>query len=390
VLRHRDVRGVVPWGFAGRLPLFMVPLGLVLYVAGHHGGYVRAGLLTALYTAGGATLGIVAGRLVDRRGQAVVLLATGIMYPLSIIGLVLSVTRAWPLACVLAVIAGGVVPPIGSSVQSLWASLPLGEDDRSVMYALEAVFNEALAISGPLLLTLLTVIASAGAALVVGGVLGGVGAVGLAATRSSRGWRGSAGGGSWLGPLRSGGLLALLGVVAVGSVAMGLEYNLAVPAFAIQHGDPSAAGWLFACAGVGSGLGGFWYGTRRFGLAEHRQYLVLLLGVAAGLALPALAPGLWVLALTLIVGGLAAAPMIGLEYGLVQRSSPEGTLTEAFTWVLVAGAAGGAVGVQAGGFVVPALGLRWSFAIAGLIGLASVAIALAFRRRLAQLSTPVS
>ena len=102
----------------------------------------------------------------------------------------------------------------------------------------------------------------------------------------------------------------------------------------------------------------------------------LLVVLAVGHALLALPVGLYVLAALLLLAGGAIAPSFGLAYGLVDTAAPEGTVTEAFTWLttgIAAGLAGGsalagvlAEGPGAGaGFVLAAVGARGRGAVRG-------------------------
>ena len=384
VLSRPDVRYPEFWGLIGRMPLFMVNIGMVLFVVSQHGDYARAGLLLALYTLSDATIGIMVGRTVDRFGQALVLVVTGVIYPLTLTGLIFAVVHRSPLAFALAAVAGASIPPISSGIRSLWGSLPLSEAERSTLYAVEAVLFELIAIAGPLLLTVITELASAEVALLTGGALGGLGALGVASTRSCRQWRGSAARRSWLGPLRSPRLAILLCIIPFCSLATG-TYTLAIPAFAIQHGNPGATGWLFAVWAAGSTVAGLWYGAREFASAPHRRYIFLLAAFTVGLALPLLAHNLLVLAVTLVIGGAVVAPMTGMEYNLAQKAIPEGMAVEGFTWVLSASIIGNAIGAQAGGLVLSYAGLRWAFAIATSAGLMATVVAIVGRRRLAGL-----
>src|SRR6478672_6836220 len=69
-------------GFAGRLPSAMVPLALLLLVQQQTGSYAVAGLASATYGIAMAVMAPVLGRLADRRGPRLVLLAQSVTYPL--------------------------------------------------------------------------------------------------------------------------------------------------------------------------------------------------------------------------------------------------------------------------------------------------------------------
>src|SRR5690606_9132385 len=63
--------GALPFslaGLIGRLPISMISLGLVLLVEDATGSYGSAGVVSAAYVLGNATLAILSGRLIDRFG----------------------------------------------------------------------------------------------------------------------------------------------------------------------------------------------------------------------------------------------------------------------------------------------------------------------------------
>ena len=123
-----------------------------------------------------------------------------------------------------------------------------------------------------------------------------------------------------------------------------------MPAFATAYtsDDPdSLAGVLLAVWGVGSAVGGFWFGIRRPARNMSRQFALLLGAVAATFAVFAVMPTPLALGTALIIGGATIAPALTLENTLIGRISPTSMLNEAYTWVVTmsvgASAAGGAV-----------------------------------------------
>jgi MFS family permease len=76
----------------GRLPEAMIPLALLLVARAEGGSYGAAGGLAAAFAAGAALGGPVTGRVVDRLGQPMVLLATAVGRSAALAGIAL----AWP------------------------------------------------------------------------------------------------------------------------------------------------------------------------------------------------------------------------------------------------------------------------------------------------------
>jgi predicted MFS family arabinose efflux permease len=75
-----------------------------------------------------------------------------------------------------------------------------------------------------------------------------------------------------------------------------------------------------------------------------------------GHGLLALAPGLWVLGLLLVVAAAAIAPLFTVVYTLCGQLAGEGTVTEAFTWLGSGLFAGTAAGAAVAGLLVNASG----------------------------------
>ncbi|MFI9204065.1 MFS transporter [Streptomyces sp. NPDC053048] len=395
LLTRQHVAGPAGWSVVSRLPVYLMSLAMVLVVREQGGSYAQAGLVSALYTVGMAAGSPVIARRVDRGGRRVVLLTTGVVYPLSLGLLVGATGPAEPAQLALALVAGAALPPANACMRSLWARLPLEDDERELAYLWEALLTELLVIGAPLMLAALMVTGSAGAALTTVAVIGGAGAVGLALTplpggvthqdERADGDRPRA----LLGPLHDRGMLVLTGVMAAAAVPIGLM-TLAIPAFVDIHGTPGRTGLVYACWGIGSALGALWLGRARpGGRPVHQRFPLLLLAYAAGTALPLLAGSELTLAAALALGGAPLALVSAAEMTLVSSLADSRLLTEAFTWASLATVAGEAVGQQAGGLLVDPLGPHGVFAIASGTALLAALGAFACRRLLAGTPEPV-
>ncbi|MGR4853515.1 MFS transporter [Streptomyces sp. LARHCF252] len=368
--RNPDVRAPVVWSALGRMPLYLVSLGLVLYVADRTGSYATAGLVLAAYTVGGAAFGPFIAREVDRRGQRIVLPITGVLFPVLLVGLVYSLPDRIGVTLVWALLAGGAIPPVSGAIRALWGTWLTKESERQAAYAMEAVLAEVFVITGPLLLSLLIAYFSAGTAILVGAVIACLGAVGLSFTKAGRELAVTGDvKRDWAGPLRSRSLVLLFVVLAGCTFALGM-FNLAVPAAAEDYGSANAAGVLYACSGIGSALGGVWYGRRKFTAPVEHQLTWGLLAFAVGLGIAALAWDNWSLGVALAVGGVSIAPLSAMEFMLVGRLAPKRTLAEAFTWVMTANAIGMAAGSQVAGLMAEPLGTSAIFGTAAVAALA--------------------
>ncbi len=364
-------------GILGRLGIGMTPLALLLVIEQVTGRYSLAAVAGGIYALSGAALSPVAGRVADRIGPSPVLLVTAVAHPLALLGLLWSArteTVNLGYVFVAAGVAGATYPPLTAAIRGAWNDLTAPATGRwhlrNTALAAETTLFELVFVLGPLLVAGFVLLADAGAALVGSAVVTFAGTIAVALGRVMRGWRphGREHRTRGLGPLRVGGFPALLLCVATLGIAFGAA-GVIVPAFATAYtaDDPdSLAGVLLAVWGVGSALGGLWFGTRRPASNMSRQFALLLAAVAASFAVFAVMRTPTALGTALVIGGATIAPALTLENTLVGRISPFSMLNEAYTWVVTmsvgASAAGGAV---AGLIIDHAGGVPWAFLFAG-------------------------
>ena len=355
------------FSLVARLPLGMTSLAVVLLVS-RHGAYSRAGLVVALYVTGTGIAGPILGRLVDRAGRTRVLppFAVGEAVLLCVLAELSPQDTAALLACALG--AGLCTPPVTSSARALWPVI-LPASQVPGVYALEATLQELSFIVGPALVAIIVSVSGPPEALVASAaaLLVGVFAFSFHPTTRSvtpaldRSVRDS-------GSLRM--ALPVPIVVAAMTVVAAFSFvELATVAFARSHHSPASAGLVLAVWSGGSLLGGFWLGIRVSGSGvTSRKVAMLMIVLAAGTAIPALSPSLWILAVLLFLGGIAIAPTFGALYSLTASHAPPERQTEAFGWLSSGFQAGIALGAITGGAIVQAAGSRVAYgASAGLV-----------------------
>ena len=143
----------------------------------------------------------------------------------------------------------------------------------------------------------------------------------------------------------------VFGVLAAFGTAVGIV-QVAVPAFAAERGSAAAGGVLLAALSAGSLVGGLVYGARSWPGSAPRRLAVLLLGLGAAFALLAVAGTQVALAALLVLSGLLLAPTTVIGSTLLDTVAPSGTVTEAFTVMVMAIVVGTAVGNAVGGSIV--------------------------------------
>ncbi|AJT68213.2 hypothetical protein T261_6603 [Streptomyces lydicus] len=379
LLKTRHAARLLTGTLVGRLPNATAALAVVLFVRAEGGSYALAGVLSAVYGVCNAIGQPLLGRAVDLYGQPRVMLPASVLSALGMA--LLAAVGLDPLWAAYAamVIAGFFPPPLEGGLRALWPGVLGRPDQVHAAYALDAVAQEVMFAVGPLLVTLCVAAWSAGGALLVINAIGVLGALSVVVSEPSRQWRSEPREAHWLGALRSPGLLVLIGAFFFVGLALG-SIAVAAVAYADEHGGGMVSSWLLSALGVGALIGGIVYGAREWpGRPEGR--LRLLIGLLALGYLPlALAPG--VVGMTALTGvaGLFLAPALACAFVVVDRHAPNGTVTEAFSWLVTTFGVGSAVGNSVVGPAVEGGGSAAGFAVAGAGGIAALLVLLSTKR----------
>jgi MFS family permease len=364
-------------GLVARLPISMVGLGIVLLVEDATGSYGLAGAVSAVYVAAGAAFAILQGRLLDRLGQARVLLPLVAVFTAMVTLLVVSVQADWPRAAtyLLAAVGGAALPAAGSCVRARWSHALQGRPaDVQTAFALEAVVDESVFMLGPILVTVLATAIDPVAGLAAAVLSGLVGTVLLAAQRSTEPpvlpSQRSTGDRTRL-PWRT--LVPLVVVMfALGSLFGGAE--VVTVAFADEQGSQAYAGPLLAVWALGSLLAGLVTGAVHWRNQTADRVRLGALGMCVAMAPLAFLDSVLLLGLALLVGGFAIAPTLIAATSLVEQSVPSSRLTEGMSLIHTGVVAGVAPGAAIAGIVVDSSGASAAYLVSlGAGALAAVA-----------------
>ncbi|WP_127499812.1 MFS transporter [Actinoplanes solisilvae] len=370
-------------GILARLGIGMTPLALLLLVQQETGSYAAAGLAGGVYALAGAALSPIAGRLADRIGPSPILVVTSVLHPLALVALVLLSTGEPTWVYATAALAGASYPPLSAAIRRAWTDMTeVGSGQhhlRGHALAAETSLFELVFVLGPMLVAALVVITSNPAtALLAAAVATLVGTLWVSRLpvmrRHHRHENSEAARG--LGPLKVSGFPALLACV----IALGIAFGAAgviVPAYASQHGGGEGLGGvLLGIWGVGSAIGGIWFGTRRPAMALPRQFAWLLGAVSLGFLALAFMPSPFWLGAALVLGGATIAPALTVENNLVGRLAPAAMLNEAYTWVVTVSVGGSAAGGAIAGLIVDQPGgLGWAFSFAAAVLMVAALVA---------------
>lgn len=335
-----------------RLGVAGTGLGLLLSVRHATGSFALAGAATAAFAVAEAAGGPQVARLVDRFGQTRTVPVVVLLHVAAVASVLLAVGSA-PTGVLLAVVAvaGASIPHPGALSAARWSGLLTDPAALRTAFALEANVNDVVFLTAPVLVTLAStsLFPSAGSVVAVVLVAGGCGALSLqrrTAPSPHRVQRGESDRSrtSLLAP----DFVAALGVV----FGLGCFFGavpLLVTAAAAAVGRQPVVGLVLALSSAASIVAGIAYGSLRSAPRPRRVQLlasvVLTLAVLVGVAWPTL-PGL---AVMLVVGGTAIAPLLVSSSQIVQETVRRAELTQGFTWVNSASSAGIAMGAGSTG-----------------------------------------
>lgn len=345
-----------------RLPMGMFSVSAVVMIAGSRGSYALAGAVTATGLAATALVAPWTARLVDRYGQARVAVPATLFAALGSLALLLCVrydAPAWTLFAAYA--ATATTPNTGGMSRARWAHLLKGDaGSLHTANSFEQAADELCFMLGPVLAAFLCGTFFPEAGTLAGVVLLVTGVLAFAAQRSTepptppRDRRAERDRTAVQSLFRAPGMPPLLAVcLAMGAVFGSTE--VVTLAFADARGHRTAAGAVLALQAAGSCAAGLLYGRLRLSGPGEYRYPWCIAAMTSLLTLPLLAASLTgslpLLAVALLVAGMATAPTMITNMALVQRRTPDGRLNEGMTLAVTALLGGIACGSAVGGWV---------------------------------------
>ncbi|MEV8090332.1 MFS transporter [Streptomyces nigra] len=369
VLRLPHARTTFAAALLGRLSYGIVPLSVMLAVTRTSGSYTVAGAVMALFSATSVFLSPARAALIDRHGPRRALVPMTAAYA-GLLGLLTAVVwrpgAAAPL--VVGAVAGACTPPLGPAMRAVWGRIAPDPELLRRAYSLDAVAEELLFVTGPLLVGLLVALAppavgiAAGAALITAGAAGFVLSPVVRSVRPERaGAKEHEGGrGRVLRAVRRP-VLAALGVgLALGAV------DLLVVAFAEGHGSGGGgAAWPLAALSAGSAVGGLLNGAVSWRTSAGVRLPLLTAGLGLAVLLAGLATGLGTLTAVMAAAGFFVAPALTTAYLFADAAAPADARVRAGAWVNTAVNAGSTAGTAGAGVLAGLLPTGWCLAATG-------------------------
>jgi MFS family permease len=370
LLAQPGVGRLVAWGLVARLPTGMLALGVVLLVRGTGRSYADAGLVSAFQALTFAAGAPAAGRLIDRRRPAAVLIGYGVAFPVALVALIEVARSGAPLWALLvaAGAAGATQPPVAPTIRMLWPSLA-SEALQPAAFALEATLQELFFIAGPLLVGVVTALISSSAGIAAAAAISTVGVIGFVSTdpvRRHLHQPHAHAGGHLLAALSPTTVRRIVSYAACYGLAFG-AVEVAMPAFAEDHGGRALGSICLAAWAGGSLVGGLLASGQRPS-DPHRRLQINGVIFAGLLALPLVAGSVPVMAVIMFVAGLPIAPSVAITYGMVQRAALPRTEAEVFGWLSTAVVVGYAAGAGVGGNLISHSGPHASIVL-GMCGI---------------------
>ena len=385
--RALATRPVLAWSavtVAGRMPVAMAPLALVLLVRERPGGYTLGAVLAAVYVLGEILAAPVLGiRMNAERARPQ--LASGLAVgALGFAGLGLLDGAHPAVLCGLAFAAGAGPAAVPGGLRALLTSL-VPEHAVTQAMSMESVLTFGIWAGAPALTTGFALGVDPAVPLLLQGGLMAVAVAGLRLLPA--GWKAEGGPGAGGEPVRR--LLARawpVYVTGAASLTLLALAELVLPALLEQRGIGIGwAGPLLAGFAAGSALGAFLYGLRGDWPGRlTAQSLVLILGVSGGVVLVALLPWTAAIAVALVLAGLLQAPAMLTRNLALRRILPPSALAAGYSVMYAAVGAGyAASGSLAGGLlqvVAPSTAILWGVGLTLLL----TAVGAAGERRLAE------
>lgn len=332
----------------------MAALAIVQLVRSSSGDLGFAGVMTAVYIVAGAVGQPALGRAIDRFGQVRVLIATGILSFLALIGMALLLPGAPGVAVALAGVAGLCTPPLEPAMRTLWPRLVRPGAELKAAFSLDAGAQEVIFILGPLLTVAGIAVVGPAGTLVFAGVLGLLGACAFVLSSASR--AAPRGSGPDVAPQRSPILIPAVARVALFTFGIGVPVGaLTITATASEatRDVPGLAGWLLAVNAAGALVGATVVGIRPLRATSVRllPFVGVLLAVGY-LPLAVTTLPTWAYVVAAGVSGLMLPPTLGQVFERVAQLSPPAALTEANGWIISAMTLGIGTGTVLAGLLV--------------------------------------
>jgi MFS family permease len=361
VMHDPSVRNLLLSQLLGRSPAATMTIALSVFVLDQYDDIALAGTVIAIYTIGACAAGPVTTGLVARFDSRVALSTVALLWATALCALAWVGPSSRVSLCVLALVVGLLLPPVGPVVRSIYPRLV--EPGRvSTLIALDSSMGESMWVFGPLLVALAQHFFGVRIALVLVAALALAGVilvVGNAAFRSHSGPE-----------LRRERMLTVLRrlqlwPLLVGVVGLMAGWGAAEIALVARLDNSLHLGALFALMAVAGAVSSVVWGKYPVG----RTSVAVRAAVAAlGMGLALLDLGMWWIAATMSLASAGATPTIAAIFTLTIRVIPASQSAIAFGWLATAQLAGVSLGAFVAASAIDHFG-NWRYGVATAVGM---------------------
>lgn len=351
-----------------RLGVAMTGLGLLFSIQHATGSFALAE----------AVVGPQIARLIDRWGQTATVPVAVLVHVNAVVVAITTAGQA-PIGITLAivVVAGAAIPQPGALSAARWSRLLPEPEALRTAFSLEANVNDVVFLSGPILVTLMSSLLAPWAGSAAAGILVAAGCVALSLQRSTAPIprrRPERGADTHRSTLLAPPFLAALGV----NLGLGCFFGavpLLVTAAATTEGRQPFIGLVLALSSAASIVAGALYGAMRSTPQPQTVQLIASVVLTLAVLVGTVWPTLLGLAIMLLVGGTAIAPLLASSSQIVQATVVPRELTQGFTWINSASAAGIAASAALTGWLVAQGGVEAAMPTLTVLVLIAVASA---------------
>nr|WP_246057069.1 MFS transporter [Nocardioides eburneiflavus] len=357
----RPVRNLLLSQLLGRSPAATMTIALSVFVLDQYDDIALAGTVIAIYTIGACAAGPVTTGLVARFDSRVALSTVAVLWATALCALALIGPSSRVSLCVLALVVGLLLPPVGPVVRSMYPRLV--EPGRvSTLIALDSSMGESMWVFGPLLVAIAQHFFGVRVALVLVAALALAGVilvVGNGAFRSHSGPE----------PQR-GRMLTVLGRVQlwplmIGVVGLMAGWGAAEIALVARLDNSLHLGAFFALMAVAGAVSSVVWGRYPIGPSS----MAVRAAVAAlGMGLALLDLGMWWVAAAMALASAGATPTLAAIFTLTVRVVPATQSAVAFGWLATAQLAGMSLGAFVAGRAIDHF-QNWRYGVAAALAM---------------------
>lgn len=383
IFRAPGTKGFAAAGFIARLPIAMAPIGIVAMLSQTHGEYWLAGAVSATYALTNAFLAPQISRLIDRLGQTTVAAPAATISAIAFLVLIVATSQHWPVWTLFAsALLAATMPSIPAMVRARWTGIFRDQPGLYTAFAFESVADELVYIAGASLSVGLSVALFPEAGMLASTLFLAVGTAAFLLQRSTEprlepSAERATGSAIRLRPVQ----IITLALIFVGVIFATAEVSTV--AMTKELGQPGAASLVIGVYALGSFIVGIIVGGLNLTMPLPRRMLISVAAIALTTLPLLLADTVLMLAITVIISGLAISPTFITAFGLIERRVPEAMLTEGITWVMTGIGIGMALGAFAAGWVVDTFGAHSGFFVSVAAAFASLLTVLAGQKSLA-------